>query len=381
MFLGLIKESFQFATKALLVSKLRSALSLLGVSIGIFSIIFVLSVVDSMEADMKESFDMIGSDILFIQKWPMSPEEGDKEYAWWKYMRRRPPQMRDLEELKDRLPSASAMALQASGISTAEYKNNFLNEAYPMGVTYQYRETIAITIAQGRYFTVAECESGKNFAIIGATVKEQLFGAADALGKEISIGGLHVVVIGVFKKEGASLFGNGFDQAVMMPYIFGKRIIGSESDDTNIILKGKNGISNKELKDDVTAVMREIRSIKPGGENSFSIIESSMISGAIDSIVGMFNIVGMVIGIFSILVGAFSIANIMFVSVSERTNIIGIQKALGAKNRFILYQFLFESVLLCLFGGPEISSHMPLDQSDSRSVSRLERRLPPPHLR
>lgn len=351
MFLRLIKESFQFAAKALLVNKLRSVLSLLGVAIGIFSIIFVLSVVDSMESDMKKSFDMIGSDILFIQKWPMGPEQGDEEYAWWKYMRRRPPQMRDMEELRDRLPMAAAVAMQSSTVGTAEYKNNFLNEAYPMGVTYQYRETIAISVAEGRYFTADECESGKNFAIIGDIVREQLFGGGSALGKEITISGLKVMVIGVFEKEGASLFGNGFDQSVMMPYDFAVRIIGTESDDTNIVLKGKEGMTNDELRDEVVAVMREVRSIKPGADNNFSVIQSSMISGMIDSIVGLFNVVGMIIGIFSILVGAFSIANIMFVSVSERTNIIGIQKALGAKNYFILFQFLFESVLLCLFGG------------------------------
>ncbi|MFN0031865.1 MAG: ABC transporter permease [Flavobacteriales bacterium] len=351
MYFKLIKESFVFAVGALVVNKLRSVLSLLGVAIGIFSIIFVLSVVDSMEKDMKESFDMIGSDILFVQKWPMGPEEGDKEYAWWKYMRRRPPQLRDMEKLRERLTMASAIAMQSSTVATTEYKNNFLTESYPMGVTYQYRETIAVSIASGRYFTNEECESGRNYAVIGDKVREQLFGEGDPLGKEITVSGLKVTVIGVFKKEGASLFGNGFDQAVMMPFEYAIRIIGTDSDDTNMVLKSKAGVSNNELRDEVIAVMREVRSIKPGADNDFSVIKSSMISGAIDSIVGVFNLVGLVIGIFSILVGAFSIANIMFVSVSERTNIIGIQKSLGAKNYFILFQFLFESVLLCLFGG------------------------------
>ena len=351
MMVKLILESFQFAARALMVNKLRSVLSLLGVAIGIFSIIFVLSVVDSMEKDMKESFDMIGSDILFLQKWPMGPEEGDEDYAWWKYMRRRPPVLRDMERLTDRMESASAIALQTSSGSTAEYKNNFIEQAYVMGITYQYRETVAITLASGRYFTEPECESGKNLVIIGDVVREQLFGATDPIGKEIKAAGLKLLVIGVFKKEGTSLFGNGFDQALVMPYNFATRIVGTENEDNTIILKAKEGVTNKELKDEVIANMRDVRGLKPGADNSFSVIESTMISTAIDSIIGVFNLVGMVIGIFSILVGAFSIANIMFVSVSERTNIIGIQKSLGAKNYFILTQFLFESVLLCLFGG------------------------------
>jgi putative ABC transport system permease protein len=167
----------------------------------------------------------------------------------------------------------------------------------------------------------------------------------------MTIGGLKVQVIGVFEKEGTSLFGSGFDNAVMMPYTYGVRLTGSEVDDAAIVVKGGDGMTNDELKDNVVAAMREIRGVKLKDGNDFSILESTMINTMVDSIIDVFNIIGLVIGVFAILVGAFSIANIMFVSVSERTNIIGIQKALGAKNFFILNQFLFESVALCLIGG------------------------------
>lgn len=351
MFFRLIKESFGFALQALLVNRLRTVLSLLGVSIGIFSIIFVLSVVDSMEADMKESFNMIGSDIMFIQKWPMGPEDGAEEYEWWKYMRRRPPMMSDVHNLEERLTYAGAIAFSSTGMATAEFKNNFVSEATAQGVSYDYREAVVLKIESGRYFTPIECEAGKNLAIVGYEIANQLFGESDPIGKDITISGLKVQIIGVLAKEGASLFGTGVDQVVMMPINFASRIVGNENENASIALKSKEGISNKQLKDEVIAVMREIRGIKPKGDNDFSVIESTMISAMVDSIISVFNIVGMVIGIFSILVGAFSIANIMFVSVSERTNIIGIQKALGAKNTFILNQFLFESIALCLIGG------------------------------
>jgi putative ABC transport system permease protein len=344
-------ESFSFAWQALVTNKLRTMLSLLGVTIGIFSIIFVLSVVDSMEADMKSSFDMIGSDVLFIQKWPMGPEEGDDDYAWWKYMRRRPPRLRDMEALQSRLENAEAVSYSVSTMSTAEHGNNFLKTASVSGVTYEYRNTIAINLADGRYFTPVECETGKNYAIIGQVVKEQLFGDASPLGQEMTIGGLKVIIIGVFRKEGTSLFGDGFDQLVMLPVEFATRIIPPDSDDANITIKSKEGVSNREMRDEIVSVFREVRGIKPKLDNDFSVIEASMINEIVDSIIGVFNIVGVIIGIFAILVGAFSIANIMFVSVAERTNIIGIQKALGAKNYFILTQFLFESVALCLIGG------------------------------
>ncbi len=351
MIIQLIKESFRFAWQALVVNKLRTILSLLGVTIGIFSIIFVLSIVDSMEAEMKAGFDMIGSDVLFVQKWPMGPDEGDDEYEWWNYMSRRQPTLKDMEELKDRMKSIESIAFSAGDQKTAQYANNYIEAVDVMGMTYEYKDVIAVKIAEGRYFTPIECETGKNFGIIGFNVRDQLFGSGMAIGKEITVGGQKIVVIGVCEKEGASLFGNGFDQAVLMPIEFGTRMINLKEQDANIILKAKDGIDNKELKSEVLGTFREIRRIKPKGDNDFSIIESSMISGMVDDIVGVFNIVGMIIGIFSILVGAFSIANIMFVSVSERTGVIGIQKALGARNSFILNQFLFESVALCLIGG------------------------------
>lgn len=351
MIFRLILESFSFAWQALVTNKLRTMLSLLGVTIGIFSIIFVLSVVDSLEADMKSSFDMIGSDVLFVQKWPMGPEDGDKDYAWWKYMRRRPPNLRDMEKLEKSLEQAAAVSYSVSTAATAERGNNFLKTAYASGVSYQYRNTIAINLSEGRYFTQVECETGKNYAIIGQIVKEQLFGDGNALGQEMTVGGLKVIVIGVFKKEGTSLFGKGFDLVVMLPVEFATRLIPAGTEDANITVKAKEGVTNKEMRDEVISVFREVRGIKPKSENDFSIIEASMINEIVDSIISVFNIVGVVIGIFAILVGAFSIANIMFVSVAERTNIIGIQKALGAKNYFILTQFLFESVALSLIGG------------------------------
>ena len=351
MIFRLIKESFLFAWAALVNNRLRTTLSLLGVTIGIFSIIFVLSVVDSMEADMKSSLEMIGSDILFVQKWPMGPEEGAEEYEWWKYMSRRQPSLKDMEKLGKRLDSYSAMAYQAGSQKTAEYRNNFIDPVFITATSFQYNEVISLKIAKGRYFTESECTGGKNVAIIGHEVKEQLFGSEEPIGKDIKVGGLKVTVIAVLEKEGASLFGNGMDQAVFLPVEFGIRLIDVRAEDTSIIIKAREGVSNQQLKDDVIATFREVRGIAPREANDFSIIESKMISGMVDSIVGVFNLAGIVIGIFAILVGAFSIANIMFVSVRERTNIIGIQKSLGAKNYFILFQFLFESVALCIIGG------------------------------
>ncbi|MFN8697817.1 MAG: ABC transporter permease [Flavobacteriales bacterium] len=349
--LGLIVETFLFSWESLVANKLRTALSLLGVSIGIFSIIFVLSVVDSLEADMKSSLESIGSDIVFIQKWPMGPEDGAEEYEWWKYMSRRQPLEKDMERLRDRLIGFSAMAFAADDVKTVAYKNNYVSEAGITGVSYEYKETISFDLSEGRYFLPLECDGGRNVAVIGADIADALFAGASAIGKDIKVGGLKVQVIGVVAKEGASIFGSGFDNQVILPIRFASRIINPLYTDSQIIVKASPGITVGELKDRMTPVFREVRGLKPKSSNDFSLIESSMISGIVDNIIGVFNVVGMIIGIFAILVGAFSIANIMFVSVKERTNLIGIQKAIGAKNYFILLQFLFESIALCLFGG------------------------------
>jgi putative ABC transport system permease protein len=351
MLFRLIRESFEFAVHALMNNRLRTMLSLLGVTIGIFSIIFVLSVVDSLEHEMKASFDMIGSDVMFVQKWPMGPEDGAEEYEWWKYMSRRPPSNKDMIKLQERLPDASAMAYEASMPSSAAFGNNYLSTAQLTGVTYAYNQTMALHIEQGRYFTQAECEAGNNYAIIGKLIEQNLFGGLSALGKEMKVGGLKVIVIGVFEKEGTSLFGDGFDSVVLTPYGFATRLIPPSNEDCKILIKAKPGVPNSQLRDELIATFRSVRGIQPRNDKDFSIIESSMINEIVDSIIAVFNVVGIVIGIFSILVGAFSIANIMFVSVAERTNIIGIQKALGAKNGFILGQFLFESIALCVIGG------------------------------
>ncbi|MFM7731057.1 MAG: ABC transporter permease [Flavobacteriales bacterium] len=347
----LIRESFEFAVHALLNNRLRTILSLLGVTIGIFSIIFVLSVVDSLENEMKASFDTIGSDVMFIQKWPMGPEDGAEEYEWWKYMSRRPPSQKDMLKLQERLPEAAAMAFEGSLQTSAAYGNNYLSSAQLTGVSFAYDQTITLHIEQGRYFTEVECEAGNNYAIIGKLVEEKLFGGVSAIGKEMKVGGLKVIIIGVFAKEGTSLFGDGFDSVVLTPYAFATRLIPPSNEDCKILIKSKPGISNTQLRDELIATFRSVRGIQPRNEKDFSIIESSMINEIVDSIISVFNLVGIVIGIFSILVGAFSIANIMFVSVAERTNIIGIQKALGAKNGFILGQFLFESIALSAIGG------------------------------
>lgn len=350
IYLRLFKESFLFAWQAIMVNKLRTILSLLGVTVGIFSIITVFTLVDTMEKGLKDSFDMLGDDVLFIQKWPWGPEDG-KEYEWWKYFQRAQPTVKNMEDLASQLQGASALAFQVDGQGAASYRNNNVDIAVVAAVTHDYYKAIALKIAGGRYFTPIESDGGRNVCIIGQSIAESLFPGSPALGKTIKVNGRNAEVIGIFEKEGNSLIGNGFDQVILVPYIFGARLIDVKNLDGGIVVKAAEGVSNAQLKDEIIASFRAIRRLRPAEENDFAVNESSMISSFIDTVFGTVNVVGFIIGIFAIIVGGFSIANIMFVSVKERTNIIGIQKALGAKNVFILLQFLFESVALCIIGG------------------------------
>ncbi|MCB0760669.1 MAG: ABC transporter permease [Flavobacteriales bacterium] len=344
-------ESFAFATKALRANLMRTILSLSGITVGIFLIIAVLSLVSSLESGVKASFDMLGDDVLFIQKWPMGPEEGDEEYAWWKYMSRRQPRVRDFEDLEDRLAYAEALGFQSAAIKTAKYANNYMENVAVVGVSYGYQDVIEINLEDGRFFTDEEAASGRNVAVLGATTASQLFPDGQAVGKSIKVGGLKVEVIGVILKEGNSLLKNGFDESIVVPVNYATRLYDVDEVDCSIIVKAKEGVPTEQLKDEIIANFRAIRGIKPTQGNDFSIIAATMIGEFIDGVFGIISGIGFGIGLISIFVGMFGIVNIMFVSVKERTPQIGIQKSLGAKRSFILNQFLIESMILCLIGG------------------------------
>jgi len=351
IFFRLFGESIAFAYQALVVNKLRTFLSLLGVTIGIFSIISVFTLVDSLKSGIEESFDILNDDVLFIQQMPWGPEEGDTEFKWWEFIRRKQPALKDASNLQKRLTKADAVAFATGTSGVAEYKNSSYGSAEIAGVSFEYNEVIKLNIAQGRYFTEIESDGGRNTVIIGNEIAETLFGNLNPIGKSIKVKGHKVKVIGVFSKEGTSIIGSPFDKLVLMPVKLITRMVDLRNTDCQILVKSKPGVSNAELKDEIIGQFRAIRKLSIKKKNDFSVNEASMLSALVDGVFAMINAVGFIIGFFAILVGGFSIANIMFVSVKERTNIIGIQKALGAKNSFIMLQFLAESVVLCVFGG------------------------------
>ncbi|HNX87075.1 MAG TPA: ABC transporter permease [Bacteroidales bacterium] len=344
----LIRESFIFAFQAVIVNKIRTVLSLLGITIGIFCVISVFTVFDSMENAIRKSIASLGSNVLYIQKWPWAMG-GD--YPWWKYWQRPETSLTDMREVEKRSTLADASAYMVQVNKTVKYRSNYMENIAVLGVTQDFDKVWKFELADGRYFSPTESASGKNIAVIGHEIAVNLYPEGDPIGKKIKIFGRNIEVIGVLTKEGEDFFGNSNDKVIFLPVNYFKSLVDIRDMDATIIVKAQPGISNDELRDELTGIMRSIRKLKPSAEENFSINETDIITKGFNSLFSVIATVGWIIGGFSLLVGGFGIANIMFVSVRERTNIIGIQKALGAKKFFILFQFLFEAIFLSLIGG------------------------------
>ncbi len=349
--LHLLLESFVFAFKSVIVNKMRTILSLLGITIGIFAIISVFTIFDSLEINIRESLSEAGENTIYIQKWPWAPENGE-EYAWWQYWNRPVPKFREYLTLKEKSQLSEVVAFFAFSRRTLKYKNNSADNIIIWGTTPEFEQARDHEIERGRFFTGFEFQASVNLVVIGHNVADRLFGNDNPIGKVLKIRGYKTTVIGVFKKEGSSMFGS-MDDFVVVPLQFMQKLtnIRRESADPQILVRAKPNVSNEELMEELRSIMRSYRRLSPKADDNFAMNHTSMLTGAIDQIFKILNTAGFFIGIFSILVGGFGIANIMFVSVKERTNIIGIQKALGAKRHFILLQFLFESMLLAVTGG------------------------------
>jgi putative ABC transport system permease protein len=350
LFIKLFKESVFFALGSVLGNKMRTVLTLLGITIGIFCIISVFSVVDALERQVRNSIESLGDNVVYIQKWPWTMS-GDM--PWWRYVGRPVPRMSELDELLRRNQTLEAAAFVAATSLTVEHMNTSAEEVTIIGVSEQYNRVRVLDIQDGRYFSPSESAAGSSVAILGFDLAKNLFGESDPLNKQVKFFGRKVTVIGVFAKEGMNTFGNSHDETVIVPIRFLQYFIDVNAERYNpfIMAQALPGVSNEEMIDDLTVVMRSIRRLKPLAEDTFALNETSLLSQGFDGLFAIIKMAGWIIGGFSILVGGFGIANIMFVSVRERTSIIGIQKALGAKNYFILLQFLCEAVVLSFLGG------------------------------
>lgn len=350
-FINLVFESFRFAWQALRANVFRTILSLLGVTVGIFSIIGVFTMVDSLESNVKNSLSSIGEKTIYVDKWPWQFGGGD--YPWWKYFMRPRPKYSEYQYLRDNVTHADGVTIMDFSVANTTYKNSSFS-ALCQGITYDFDRIMEVPVIEGRYFTEQEVEGGRNVAVIGGEVSNTLFGEENPLGKAIKVKGQKFTVIGVQEIKGKQLVdvGGNPDEKVYIPFVKHKRLFSSGNLYGMIAVQAFEDDENMEmLTSELTGLMRTRRGLKPVEDDNFALNRPDAAAEAVSSVFGALKVGGTVIGLFALLIGGFGIANIMFVSVKERTNIIGIQKSLGAKNYFILFQFLFESVFLCMLGG------------------------------
>lgn len=349
----LIIESCSFALNSLKANKLRTFLSLLGITIGIFAIISVFTVIDSLEKYIKESLNSLGNNMVYIQKFPWAPPKGETEYPWWKYINRPIPKVAENDQLLRRGRDVENSVFLFGFNRTVQYKNSKVENAEILATTYGLLDCWDLQMERGRYFTRQEMISGAPVAVIGDEMANELFETMNPVGRTIKFQGRKFLIIGVYERKGQDMFGTSMDKRIHIPVENALSLVDIRNRDhgQTICVKAKSNVNTEEFNAELTGIMRSIRKLKPLEENDFALNEVSLISDRFDQFFSAFNMAGWIIGGFSILVGGFGIANIMFVSVKERTKIIGIQKSLGAKRYFILFEFIFEAIILSVIGG------------------------------
>ncbi|NBX28294.1 MAG: FtsX-like permease family protein [Chitinophagia bacterium] len=350
--LQLIQFSFIQAIQELRVNRLRTTLSLLGISIGIFCIIAVLTVLDSMERNIRKEVATLGSDVVYINRWPWMDEGG--EYKWWDFLRRPSMGVKELKAVNG-LPHVQFATLCFSENNlTIKNNQNELSGVNVYAVMPYFENTQNLEIVRGRYFSTTELEAGTACGVLGDKLYNELFPSQlNPIGTYVFYHGKKIKIIGLLKKMGQSMSGFDFDNGMLVPYYVTSSMLDLKSlqYDPMLIVKASNEKSLEEMTYELTGVLRAVRKVKPTEANNFAINKLSQISDRLDTIFATINIVGFVIGGFSLIVGAFGIANIMFVTVKERTKMIGLKKAIGAPAATILMEFLTEAVILCLLGG------------------------------
>lgn len=357
--LNQIYESFRFAWRALRSNLLRTILSLLGVTIGIFAIISVLTIVDSLEKNIKDSLNFLGTGVIYVEKWPFTADNSG-EYKWWDFWRRPNASYSEYKFLQANLKHENGISIFAGrGNQLIKHGSSSIGQVRLVGGSDGYNTIFEVNVDQGRYFTPEEIEGGRSVALIGYEIAAALFpNNPNPIGEDIRIKNLKYIVIGVMKKEGQSFMGTpSNDYATIIPYNNFRRLYqtgtGLWNETTSRIgIKGHDyDLGLVELENEVRGLLRSRRGLQPTDKDNFAMNRPEAIANIITGVFDIVGLAGWVIGGFSILVGGFGIANIMFVSVKERTPIIGLQKSLGAKNYFVLFQFLFEAIFLSLIGG------------------------------
>jgi len=350
-FFSILFSSLKTALEEFRSNKLRTFLSLFGVTIGIFCIISVLSTVNSLEQAIQDDIKSLGNNTVYIDKWEY---KGGEDYPWWKYVNRPEPKSNEIELIRRKVPAADHVVFQTQMNDMVELGDMVLSNVTYYGISGEFFNIQPVEIELGRTLQQRDFDQATNSILMGTSVATELFGKPEnALGKVVKLKNDKIAVVaGVIKKQGKSIVEMwNFDDAIIMPYKTLSQIIPEKYAQPKIIVQGKADVPMPLLLDELTGAMRSLRKLKPAQENNFSLNDIDSFSDFISELSSNVSIGGWAIAALSLVVGMFGVANIMFVTVRERTSQIGLKKALGAKRSTILMEFLLESAFLCILGG------------------------------
>ena len=348
--LTILWNSFKMAIGELKANKLRTFLSLFGITIGIFCIIGVLATIDSLQSKIKSDLSSFGNNSVYIDKWDYS---GGPEYPWWKFVKRPSMKMEEMDFVKKKSTLASNMAFVMQTQESFSYEDNILKGVNIYGITPEYKNIQSFNIGFGRFLSESDFTRGVPYVVIGYKVAEELYGKADkGVGKTITYKGRKLLVIGVIEKQGSAIInGYDYDKSTIVTHNYMASVYNPDNLGPVIMVQPKPGITSKALQEELTGIMRQIRKLSPTQDDNFTCNDVAQFKDQVESVFGAVNQGGWAIAGLSLIVGAFGVANIMFVTVRERTSQIGLKKAIGAKSSSILYEFLLESAFLCIIGG------------------------------
>jgi putative ABC transport system permease protein len=342
------RESFIIALRAIQSNKARSILTMLGIIIGITSVVLMTTAIKGIDNSFQKGISSLGSDVLYVDKWAWFTNTD-----WWKIRNRKNIKMEDFEKFKSMAKLPLAVAPVMNTRQTLKYGDLRVESVFLNGSNSDYISTTNYTFNLGRFYSEIESKAGRNVVVLGSEVAKNLFPRGDALDKNIKVGGITYKVVGVLAEQGSFILGafNPDNQAFIPIETIFKNFLGQNSGSVTINVRAKSPALVEETKAEAEGVMRKIRGLKHSEENDFSINQQEGLMNNYNQVVGVIQIAGIFITSLSLFVGAIGIMNIMFVSVKERTREIGIRKAIGAKRRTILGQFIFESSVICLLGG------------------------------
>jgi putative ABC transport system permease protein len=343
-------ESVRIAWAQIRANKMRSVLTALGVIIGIVAVTLMGTAIRGIDTGFNDSLAMLGDDVLYVQKWPWGPIED-----WWNYVNRPPIQVADAERLSRVIENTPNSLLEvvvpvAGRGASVKASDSSVDGIYVFGTTADYARISGVDYKEGRLFNEIESSGGRSVCVLGYDVAEALFPGRSALGGTVRVGGHPLTIIGVFAKQGEFLGLISFDNQLVMP-LNAYRKMFSIRRSTDLRVKVKDKTRLMQAKEELVGAMRRVRGQLPGERDNFTINEQQAFKAVLDPVKTAIAFAGLFITGLSLFVGAIGIMNITFVSVKERTKEIGTRKALGARRRTILLQFLIEAVSICLIGG------------------------------